>query len=296
MNIKRILAATDFSDAAHVAARRAVCLANASGSGLELVHALNLPPLMNTWRALVKDDGLSEAQLRTSALRRLDEFALSLITHAEQTPATHVVIGKPAQALATWAHESQANLIVTGAQGEHLLPNILVGSTVLKLLRLTSTPVLLVKQEPAADYERVLIATDFSSAAHAAAEQVAELLPEADLYLFHAYEVLFEREMSFAGCSKDTIDHYRLHAEAQTKQQMREFIDTLTTPARYLSTVRHGYPPLLIKQQVQEMRADLLVLGTSRQSEIEAALLGSVAAHLVNESSQDLLLVPNVNS
>lgn len=296
MNLKRILAATDFSAAAHVAARRAIRLANASGTRLELVHALNLPPLINTWRALMKDEDFSEAQLRTSALRRLDEFALGLLAHAEQTPDTHVAIGKPAQALAAWARENQAELIVTGARGEHLLPNILVGSTVLKLLRLTNTPVLLVKQEPTLDYERVLIATDFSSAAHAAAEQVAKLLPDADLYLFHAYEVLFEREMSFSGCSQETIGHYRLHAEATARQQMREFIASLTTPARYLGTVRHGYPPLLINQQTQEMRADLLVLGTSRQSEIEAALLGSVAAHLVNESALDLLLVPNVNS
>jgi len=59
--------------------------------------------------------------------------------------------------------------------------------------------------------------------------------------------------------------------------------------------VRHGYAPALISQFMAEMGADLLVAGSHRQSEIAANLLGSVAAHLVNESRADLLLVPSTD-
>ena len=76
---------------------------------------------------------------------------------------------------------------------------------------------------------------------------------------------------------------------------MDEFARSLAVPERFLRRVRHGYAPTLIGQYAAECGADLLVVGSHRQSELAAALLGSVAAHLVNESRGDVLLVPTLS-
>lgn len=295
MKADRIVAATDFSRTAESATRRAALLAKAGGAQLEVIHAIYLPPLAETWRKLVEGEGITEDRLRAAAVERLAQLAGDLARRTGVTPETRVLEGKPSLALAEWAKTQGADLIVVGAHGEHLLLDLFIGSTALKLLRLAAQPVLLVKQTPPFDYERILIATDFSPASRAAANLVARLLPDAGLYLFHAYEAPFERQMYYAGSDDETVDHYRRLGEAEARRQMDEFVLTLEDPARYARKVRHGYAPALINQYAAEMGADLLVIGSHRQNEVAATLLGSVAAHLVNESRGDLLLVPSAD-
>jgi nucleotide-binding universal stress UspA family protein len=293
MDVKRILAATDFSRHAESAVRRAALLARSAGAGLEVAHAVYLPPLVGRWRKLIEGEGITEETLHANAATRLAELAASIVQRLDVAPpATRVLTGKPPVALAAWAQESAAELIVIGAHGEHLLLDLFVGSTALKLLRLADRPVLLVKQTPPFEYERILVATDFSPAARAAADLAARLFPSADLYLFHAYEAPFERQMAYAGSDDEAVDHYRRLGEAEAREQMEEFVATLAAPTRFVRKLRHGYAPALINQYAAEVGADLLVVGSHRQSEVAATLLGSVAAHLINETRSDLLLVP----
>lgn len=293
MEFKRMLAATDFSRTAEAASRRAALLAKASDASLEIVHSIYLPPLAETWRKLIEGEGVTEEKLKQNAAARLAEQAADVAKRTGVVPTHRVLSGKAAPALAEWADSWKADLVVVGAHGEHLLLDLFVGSTALKLLRLSSVPVLLVKQTPPFDYERVLLATDFSPAARRAANFVARLLPNAMLYLFHAFEAPFERQMVYAGSDDEVIDHYRRLGEAEAKRQMEEFASSLDAPDRFARKVRHGYAPALINQYAAEMGIDLMAIGSHRQSEVAATLLGSVAAHLVTESRTDLLMVPS---
>ncbi len=292
MDVKRILSATDFSPTAEAATRRAALLAKASQASLAVAHALYLPPLADAWRKLVESEGVNEDTVRAQALKHLDTVAANLTKRIGVSPSTHLLAGKPPQALAQWAREQAADLLVVGAHGEHLLLDLFVGSTALKLLRLVEIPVLLVKQTPPFEYERVVIATDFSPASRAAANLAARMLPNADLYLFHAFETPFERQMYYAGSDDEAIDHYRRLGETEARRQMEEFAMSLEAPDRFVRKLRHGYAPALIVQYCAELGMDLLVVGSHRQSEIAATLLGSVAAHLVTEARTDMLLVP----
>ncbi|MBS3935102.1 MAG: universal stress protein [Sulfuritalea sp.] len=295
MKVERILTATDFSRSAEAAVRRAALLAQATGAALEIVHAVHLNAFSGVWRKLAADEGLTEARVLGDAARRLDDLAADVVERTGAArPATRVLHGRPPLALAEQARESAADLVVVGAHGEHLLYDLFVGATALKLLRLTTVPLLMVKQMPPFEYERVLVATDFSIAARAAADLAARLLPAAELHLFHAYEVPFEREMYYAGAEDEAVDHYRRLGEAEAQHEMAAFVATLETPGRWVRRVRHGYAPALINRQAAELGADLLVIGAHRQSGIAAALLGSVAAHLVIESRGDLLMAPTV--
>jgi len=292
MKVRRIVAATDFSHTSEAAVRRAALLAKSRKAAFDIVHAVHAPPLADVWRRLVEQEGITEETVRAKAAERLEALAADIARRTGTAAATHLLSGKPPVALAQWAKDNAADLIVIGAHGEHLLLDLFVGSTALKLLRLSAVPVLLVKRTPPFEYERILVATDFSPASRAAANLVARLLPEAGLYLFHAYEAPFERQMTYAGSSNEAVDHYRRLGETEARWQMDEFAQSLDAPDRFARQVRHGYAPALISRYAADMGADLLVLGATRQSEFAASLLGSVAAHLVNEARGDLLLVP----
>lgn len=292
MPITRILATTDFSPSAEAAVRRAALLARDNGSELEIAHAIHVPPLASVWLNLAEGEGMTQERLHAVATERLGQLVAAIGQRFGVVARACVLDGKAPAAIAARARESGADLIVVGAHGENLLLDLFVGTTSLKLLRLASQPVLVVRHPPAASYECLLVATDFSPAAATAANFAADLLPQATLDLFHAYEVPFERQMYFAGSDDETVDHYRRLGESEAKRQIEAFAGTLHNAERFGRKVRHGYAPNLIAQYAAAAGADLLVLGAHRQSELEVGLLGSVAAHLVNESRIDVLLVP----
>lgn len=294
--IKRIMAATDFSHGGESAVRRAALLSKACGADVEIVHSIHIPPLEEAWRKLAEQEGFFEEKLLSGAADRLAMVAAGIEKRFAFSPAVRVLQGRPPQTLAGWARESGADLIVIGAHGEHFLLDLFVGSTALKVLRLTTVPVLLVKQTPPFDYERIVVAVDFSAASRAAAELAADLFPDAELHLFHAYEVPFEREMYYAGTDDEVVDHYRRLGEAEARQQLEVFAASLSRPDRYLRKARHGYAPALINKYASELGADLMVMGSQGRSQVEVALLGSVSSHLVTEFSGDMLLVPSARS
>lgn len=289
-----ILSATDFSHSAEAAVRRAAVLARSRGARLHVVHAVNFSPMTELWLNLAADEAMSPEQLRESAAGWLDRMAQDIAKRYGVVPTTEVLSGKPAKAIAECARTLGADLVVIGAHGEHLLLDLFVGSTATKLLRLSAVPVLLVRQAATVEYEHVVVASDFSLAAQAAANLAASWFPTAAFDLFHAYEAPYERQMYYAGSDDETIDRYRRLGEAEARRRMETFAAKLQSPERFVRKIRHGYAPALINQHLVATGAELLVVGSHRQSELEAGLLGSVAAHMVTEARVDLLLVPSM--
>lgn len=289
--IRRIIAATDFSPAAEAALQRALAIGAATGASVEFVTAIHLPPLTEAWRRFVEEEGFSEQRIVDTANARIEAMAASAAGTGTR-PATRVLRGRPAQAIAEWAEESAADLLVVGAHGENFLLDLFIGATALKLLRLTRTPVLLVKTHSPAAYEKIVVATDFSPAARAAAEFAGTLFPQARQHLFHAYETPFARQMSYAGADERAVEYYRQRSEFEAEQQMATFVHALGHDEYRHRQLRHGYPPTLIKDYAAEVGADLVAVGTTGKNDWQASLLGSVSTHLAGELPADLLLVP----
>lgn len=292
MKLDPMLAASDFSRSAEAAVHRAALLAKTHGAALEVVHSVAPAPLTAVVRQLIEGQGLTEEELVKRARRRLEGVVADLNIHHAITATGQLLAGKPTTTIAGHAAALNAALVVLGAHGEHRLLDLFIGSTALKLLRLLERPVLLVKQTPLFAYERVLIATDFSATSRHAANFAAALLPLADMHVFHVFEAPFERELHYAGSDDQVIEDYRRLGQQDARRQMDEFIQSLDEPERFMGRVRHGYAPALVNQYSAEISADLLVLGSNRQSGLSATLFGSVATHLVQESRSDLLLVP----
>ena len=84
------------------------------------------------------------------------------------------------------------SLIVTGIARDETLGRLLLGTTVEKLARQARQPVLVVKTRPRKPYHDVLVATDFSPGSRQALRAALQLVPDANLTLFHAYDVPFQ--------------------------------------------------------------------------------------------------------
>ena len=155
--MQRILAATDFSTRSQRSVRRAGLLARQTGAELTILHA-------------VEDDQptrLVELE-RKEAGKILDEQLNSVAELRGINCRLVVTAGDAFDAILRTAESTSADLVVMGSHRKKLLRDIFVGTTIERVVRTGLCPVLMVNNEAAHPYSRVLAAVDMSdNSAHA---------------------------------------------------------------------------------------------------------------------------------
>jgi nucleotide-binding universal stress UspA family protein len=287
MPIRRIVAATDFSPASSLALRRAERLAAAHGAELHVVTALpaNWLEELRAWFAG------ADVQADAAVIRQRLADCVSAPTGAG-TVASEVLEGDPRDAVAGYAERVDAHLVVVGAHGRSLVGETVLGSTALALMERCDVPILVVRNDAAQDYQRILVGVAVGVACAQAVRVAAELCPDADLTLLHAYEDPFAAGLFLGQANPDAESYYRGRARQQAQQALDDFVAGLGPLAvRCHPLLAYGPPGVLLAHGAEHQRADLVVLGSRSKGRLEAALLGSVASNVALMVTADVLLV-----
>ncbi len=279
-----ILAATDFSTRSNRALRQAGLLAQRSNAQVHIVH--------------VVDDDQPEELVRMEireAERLLREQVDSMAELRGTQPHPMVVTGAPFDGILRAAEETRPDLIVMGSHRKQLLLDIFVGTTVERVVRKGSFPVLMVNFEAQRQYERVIAPTDMSdvSAGAVRAARSTGLIGDAGATLLHAFVALARGKMYIAGSDQASIDSY---VASERKRAMDELATFLAAndlqQVRWSLRVEEGTPMEVISRAVSELRPDLLVMGTHGRSAFLKALIGSVTEQALRSLDVDILAVP----
>jgi len=136
---KRVIVPIDFSDESFAALDVGLELAE-KPENLRIVHVLqDLSPLEagEVW-------GVIDPQARiASAKRALGE---RLATGRFANVTSEVLLGDPAAAIANYAQETKAELIVLPSHGRTGISRLLIGSTAERVVRLAHCPVLVLRR------------------------------------------------------------------------------------------------------------------------------------------------------
>src|SRR3546814_16200110 len=100
------------------------------------------------------------------------------------------------------------------------------GSTIIRLVRGSPVPVLMVQDRGTRPYRRITVATDFSEASFKALLRAAAIFPESSLTLFHAYDIPFasfvsDRDFSRALQAMETEVTARVMGDARIDRAHR---------------------------------------------------------------------------
>jgi len=280
----RILAATDFSTRSNRALRQAGLLAKAGGTQLDIVH-------------VVDDD--QPAQMieteRREADRVLAEQMKVMPELSDVRCEAMVVVGDPFDGILRTAAAAKADLIVMGQHRRQLLRDIFVGTTIERVIRARSFPVLMVNNEAQQHYERILIAVDTSepSANAILVAKQARLVNESRPTLLHAFQPLAKGKILAAGSARAAIDEYVASERQRARAEVTAFLaahgfDREQWPLR----IEVGAAGEVLSRSVREMRADLLVMGTRGRSGLLKVLIGSVTEEALRSLDVDILAVP----
>ena len=287
--IKRIVAATDMSQFANCAEARAAMLAHELGAeSLDLLHIVDSLSL-EALRQLVQTPEEVEHRLLESSRDRMteienrlrDQYGVSVTTTTLNVGRTHTEIIHYAKLL-------KAGLVVMGVHGGSIVRDLFVGSTVDKVLRTLTCPVLVVKREPEAPYQRVLVPVDFSESSRLGVDLALTIAPHASITVLHAFEVPFEANFNF---SEEQVEAYVTKLRAEKSEELDKLLSDFEPSAALSSAVEFGPASTMIREQTEVLDPDLIVIGKHRKSGFDDLLLGSVTRQVMQYADCDVLVV-----
>ena len=289
--IQHIIVATDFSKAADQAVMRAAQLAKTLGASLHLVHVVH-PLDLYAGSELSFDFQMHYQQVQQEHIKtQLESLAIKIgeqfTIHVQQCTK----IGRAHTEIANYANTVKGGLIVAGAQGEHSILAKLLGSTALRLIKVASCPVLIVKNKNnmPTNYQQVVAAVDFSLGSKQVPELASQIAPNAHIEALLIFDSNQEAHMYKAGMDESLLAKYREQALAQAQKKLDALI-TLQGKQFFSSLIRSGYPPQEICAHAKAVNADLIVIGKHNKNNLEDWLLGSVTKAVVYSAECDVLL------
>ena len=295
MSVKpSILCPVDFSDASAGALRYAAAVATHFGTRLIVLT--------------VEDPMLTEAlDLGTGIMWTADHSKKELAQFAAKTFGAgppggasleyEVAVGKPASEILRVAREQSSDLIVVSTHGLTGMRKLFFGSTTERVLRETTTPVLVTPPQDPGPIRledgkqligRIIVPVDLS-AASAHQIEVARGIASAlavPLILVHVVEPLrsrFAARLHLAGIDGDR--------RAEAEDALQELLARASYPGQAEALVAYGDPAEEIAKVARDRQAGLVVMGL-HGSPLLGPRMGSVTYRMLCLSSTLVLALP----
>jgi universal stress protein E len=281
---KRILAASDLSEASNEGILQAHARARATGARLGICHVLERASARGT---------LEVADVEGEARRAIASQLAACGPGA--TAEIFIDSGTPHRAIVDRADAWSADLLVVASRGRSIAPRGSIGSVAEQVARNARCPVLVARESPARGV--VLAATDFSdpSMPAIAAAAAEARLREARLVVLHAVafgsvSVTIEeivRDLTRSG------DEGTWNLDAEICRDLGAKLERALAESNAEGEARvvDGTADDAILRSAAEVGAELIVVGTRGRTGIVRIALGSTADRVLAHASCSVLAV-----
>ena len=270
VSFKRILVATDFSQASEHAVDFALKFARHYGSELFVVHAFEPEP-----RQAVTLDPLPrelnrqrlEAEQHMTPLE--DDPRIKAVSHHVRLRA-----GKAWEVLAAMTQNEKADLLIVGTHGRSYLKKLALGSVAEAVLRKVDCPVITVGPKvvlpEVTDCRSILFATDFGPASRKALPYAISLAQEsgAKLVLLHMVPPVTAMQAGYVPAVFGAEDAFEWQSTArqESEKELKELVPpgTLSCEPEYI--VGLDFMPEGVLTVAAKYNADMIVMGANSSS------------------------------
>jgi nucleotide-binding universal stress UspA family protein len=299
LQLKTILATTDFSPESLAGVRYAVALAERLGAAVALLHIIERRTWLSELGSIVpvREDSevVASARAQLTALAKRDKKSGVAVTCS-----VFVRAGNPFHTITTAAHEHEAELIVIATHGRTGAERVLLGSTAERVVRHAPCPVLTVPtrtqskrtgKTPPFKLRKILVPIDFSGISKDALPWATFLAARfgAELILLHVVEKFPIDYLLGSGLTNETLVPFMEQAEAGLERMAASL--SKATDARTSAIVRQGTPFAEICHAAKTLGADIIVLTTHGYTGLKHAWLGSTAERVVRHAPCPVLTV-----
>jgi nucleotide-binding universal stress UspA family protein len=290
-NLKTIVIGTTLTAESDWIVRTGAAIARATGAVPWLVYAYNLQAFPSELGAF--DNAWIEEQaeiLRQRLDRQARETGLADLPGFGPDQAC-LSLDTPHHAIEDLARKVQAGLIVVGASEGNALQRAFLGSTADRVIRKAPCPVFVVRAGTTFPPSRVLVPVDLSPVSGGAIRFATAFLREAWGGKMVDLETLFVlNPLEVEGSLQFTPDQIERFAG----EELGRFTQ-MNAPAAHTShQVLIGYPREEILREIEDRRADIVILGTHGRSGFERMMIGSIASEVLQRARCNIVVVPPV--
>ena len=288
-NLKTIVIGTTLTAESEWIVRTGAAIARTTGAVPWLVYAYNLQAFPSELGAF--DNAWIEEQteiLRQRLDRQARETGLADLPGFGPDQAC-LSLDTPHHAIEDLARKVQAGLIVVGASEGNALQRAFLGSTADRVIRKAPCPVFVVRAGTTFPPSRVLVPVDLSPVSGGALRFATAFLREAWGGKMVDLETLFVlNPLEVEGSLQFTPDQIERFAG----EELGRFTQ-MNAPAAHTShQVLTGYPREEILREIEDRRADIVVLGTHGRSGFERMMIGSIASEVLQRARCNIVVVP----
>lgn len=298
IGFQNVLVATDFSPDAEAALKEAIWIARQAGTQITLIHVLSdlrkalLSASSDAQLDSIYGDGEKiQQEIREESLTRM-HFLIEKLNANDLRVKCHVLLGDPSISIIHEVQRGKFDAVFVGTRNQSAWERFVMGSTAKRLIRKCPVPVWTVNTASSEVPRKILAATDFSEVSRRAALLGRRIARQSDAE-FHLVHIIDAQELPASFIEKiapGTTLHDELKSIAQRK--MAEFITLFDgNPEPIHSHVSWGIAAQDIPKLAEQLKIDLLVLGSVGRSGIKGVLLGNTAEKLLNSCNCSILAV-----
>ena len=291
-SLRCIVAATDFSDFSERVVQRAARIAQQHQAELHLLHVVRPLDLYPGLTLGPDEFGQHDQDLQQEEQSRLDAIAPTLAGQfgIRVHPVTR--LGRAHTEIAAYAQDVSADLVVAGARGESTLMDLFLGSTVSRVLRVATCPVLIVRNPADEAYRRVLAAVDFSPVSASVVEHALRLADGAPVDALHVLGSEVEQRLRKAKLAQLDVTDWLARLRSEAGKQLDALLEPVADSAAVGRLIQPGFAPAVICQCIDDSHIDLAVLGRHGYGGgLQDWLLGSVSKDVAFAAACDVLLI-----
>ncbi|MFD1648064.1 universal stress protein [Haloarchaeobius litoreus] len=204
--------------------------------------------------------------------------------------------GVPYRVILEYVSDADIDIVVMGTHGRTGVERYLLGSVTEKVLRRSDVPVLTVRDTADGSvhypYESVLIPTDGSAAAEAAADVGLDVAGRYGSRL-NVVSIVDAFSMGLDVRSELMTDALEEAAEEAVDSIADRADDSV---AGVETAVGYGRPYKKLRRYIEDNDVDLVVMGTHGRTGLERYLLGSVTEKIVRTSPVPVLTIRSVDT
>jgi nucleotide-binding universal stress UspA family protein len=270
--MKRILIPTDFSKYADLAIEAGAQIAKKNNAEIVLLHMLELPGQSND--ALTGETSIPAVMLfKNKADETLQDIKnrpyLKGISIKEV-----VILDNTSKGITNYSNQNNIDLIIMGSHGSSGLEEIFIGTNTEKVVRLSSTPVLIIKNKiDELNIKKIVFASDFSKEIK---KPFLELLKFANIFNAKLKLVMICTPNSFKSTSA-------------AKKIMKEFVAEFDMPDYSMEIYNDTNIEKGIINYADSKEADLIALCTHGRTALTHFFNGSISEDLVNHTTRPMI-------
>ncbi len=288
----RVLIPVDGSEAASRAAAAGISVADLFDAEVAVVTVVDT--------GLLDLRGDAEVERLRESERSVLEDVTAEADRRGITAASTVLEGNPAERIAGYADEWDADLVVTGRQGHTGLGKRILGGVTERVLHWSDVPVLVVPEAGTpvdAEFDRVLVPTDGSENAEAAVEDAGAVAGATGATVDAVYVLDLQAAggpFSAGGLDRQFVERLESRGEAALDRVADRLAAVAPDVEVSTALVRKkdfsGVAPL-IRDYATDQDVDLVVMGSHGRSNLARQVLGSVTSGVLRTVDVPVLVV-----